>query len=155
MLMSATGSLRRCRSICLQGIRRPDAGLPIPARARPGLEGCAEAEFQGDGPQHGLAAIGWADEENRMVPGSGDHQGPLRHFVSVNDAGGILAVGGGLRSPGDFVGGLAVESRQFAIGKGEKIHGYFPRGSSLRTATNSSMSVALSISRWDARRRSR
>ena len=96
--------------------------IPITARARPDFEGVSEAEFQGDGPEHGLATIRRADEEDRVVPGSSDYQSPLRHLVSVDDAGGIVAIGGRLRSPGDFVGGLTVQGRQLGFGKGEKIH---------------------------------
>ena len=96
--------------------------VPIPARARPDLEAAAKAEFQSNGPQHGLAAIRRADEKDRMVPSNSDHQGPFRHFVFVDDAGGIVAVGGGLGTSGDFVDGLAMEGRQFAVGEGEEIH---------------------------------
>ena len=103
MLMSATGNFRRCRSIwLLAALAGPARIVPVAARARPNLEGRAEAEFQGDGPEHGLAAIRRADEENRVVSGSGDHQGPLCHFVAANDAGGVMAVGGGLGIAGRF-----------------------------------------------------
>ena len=69
-----------------------------------------------------LPQFGRPDEENRMVPGSGDHQGPLRHFVAVDEIGGIVAVRGGLGTPGDFVDGLAVQGCQLAVGKGEEVH---------------------------------
>ena len=36
--------------------------------------------------------------------------------------GGIVAIRGGLRTPGDFVGGLAVQGGEFAVGKGEEVH---------------------------------
>ena len=39
-----------------------------------------------------------------------------------------MAVGGGLRSPGDFVGGLTVEGRQFVVGEGEEVHRSFFKG---------------------------
>ena len=57
-----------------------------------------------------------------MASGSGDHQGPLRHLVAVDDGRGIVAVDGGLRSPGDFIGGLVEEGGQLGVGKGQDVH---------------------------------
>ena len=84
MVMSATGHAARHRSILgTCAVAGPTRATVIAAGTGPGLEGIAQAKFQGHGPKHGLAAIRRADEENRVIPGSGDQQGPLRHFVAA------------------------------------------------------------------------
>ena len=128
MLMSANRQLTNVPfDLVVAALAGPARITSIAARAGPDLEGVSEAKFQSDGPEHRLATIRRADEKDRVVPGSGDHQGPLCHFVAVDDAGRVVAVDSGLRSPGDFVGGLTVQGGQFAVGEGQEIHGLLPK----------------------------